>query len=101
MLPPPWPAGVPDGLSHREPGRAALLDELCTQAGEEWWQEVFLLHSGLPAMRCSLRSSAGCSARTPCSTSRPAPRLPGGGAAGSRDTLSARSVPASTSTDLQ
>jgi formylglycine-generating enzyme required for sulfatase activity len=27
----------------------ALLDELCTHAGEEWWQEVFLLLAGLPA----------------------------------------------------
>lgn len=26
----------------------ALLDELCEYAGEEWWQEVFLLLAGLP-----------------------------------------------------
>jgi formylglycine-generating enzyme required for sulfatase activity len=26
----------------------ALLDELCAHAGEEWWQEVFLLLAGLP-----------------------------------------------------
>jgi formylglycine-generating enzyme required for sulfatase activity len=26
----------------------ALLDELCLHAGEEWWQEVFLLLAGLP-----------------------------------------------------
>ncbi|HEX3126178.1 MAG TPA: SUMF1/EgtB/PvdO family nonheme iron enzyme [Thermoanaerobaculia bacterium] len=26
----------------------ALLDELCGHAGEEWWQEVFLLLAGLP-----------------------------------------------------
>lgn len=26
----------------------ALLDEICTHVGEEWWQEVFLLLAGLP-----------------------------------------------------
>jgi formylglycine-generating enzyme required for sulfatase activity len=26
----------------------ALLDELCAHAGEEWWEEVFLLLAGLP-----------------------------------------------------
>ncbi|HZF12083.1 MAG TPA: SUMF1/EgtB/PvdO family nonheme iron enzyme [Thermoanaerobaculia bacterium] len=34
--------------SHVASQGVALLDELCAHAGEEWWQEVFLLLSGLP-----------------------------------------------------